>query len=237
MSLVLQRRSGLLLLVLFMAPLLLARYSFKLYLDSRSLHIRTVACLSEAIEAKDPYTRGHSRRVAYYSEQIARALRLPGGTVYQIKVAALLHDVGKIGIDDAVLRKPGALTGAEYDQVKRHPEVGPAHHRQHPPALHRDRRGAVPSSPVRRRLSRRGPCPGRALCPAILAVALRRHDLRPAYRSAMSREQAEAVLREVSGSQLDPRVVEAFLRILPDLDPGRASGDADLSLLLDPAGA
>ena len=70
-----------LLLVLFMAPLLLARYSFKLYLDSRSLHIRTVACLSEAIEAKDPYTRGHSRRVAYYSEQIARALRLPGGTV------------------------------------------------------------------------------------------------------------------------------------------------------------
>ena len=56
------------------------------------------------------------------------------------------------------------------------------------------------------------------------------------YRSAMSREQAEAVLREVSGSQLDPRVVEAFLRILPDLDPGRASGDADLSLLLDPRG-
>ena len=240
-SLVLQRRSGVLLLVLFMAPLLLARYSFKLYLDSRSLHIRTVACLSEAIEAKDPYTRGHSRRVAYYSEQIARALRLPGGTVYQIKVAALLHDVGKIGIDDAVLRKPGALTSAEYDQVKRHPEVGrriidsihlPStvtdgvlyHH-------HRFDGGGYPEE---------GPAPGELpLCPAILAVADCYDAMtsdRP-YRSAMSREQAEAVLREVSGSQLDPRVVEAFLRILPDLDPGRASGDADLSLLLDPAGA
>ena len=240
-SLVLQRRSGVLLLVLFMAPLLLARYSFKLYLDSRSLHIRTVACLSEAIEAKDPYTRGHSRRVAYYSEQIARALRLPGGTVYQIKVAALLHDVGKIGIDDAVLRKPGALTSAEYDQVKRHPEVGrriidsihlPStvtdgvlyHH-------HRFDGGGYPEE---------GPAPGELpLCPAILAVADCYDAMtsdRP-YRSAMSREQAEAVLREVSGSQLDPRVVEAFLRILPELDPGRASGDADLSLLLDPAGA
>ena len=159
-SLVLQRRSGLLLLVLFMAPLLLARYSFKLYLDSRSLHIRTVACLSEAIEAKDPYTRGHSRRVAYYSEQIARALRLPGGTVYQIKVAALLHDVGKIGIDDA------SAQARRFDRRRVRPGQappggGPAHHRQHPPALHRDRRGAVPSSPVRRRrLSRRGPAPG-----------------------------------------------------------------------------
>ena len=149
--------------------------------------------------------------------------------------------MGKIGIDDAVLRKPGALTSAEYDQVKRHPEVGrriidsihlPStvtdgvlyHH-------HRFDGGGYPEE---------GPAPGELpLCPAILAVADCYDAMtsdRP-YRSAMSREQAEAVLREVSGSQLDPRVVEAFLRILPDLDPGRASGDADLSLLLDPAGA
>ena len=194
-----------------------------------------------ALEARDIYTACHSMRVARMAELLCHRLNLLDEDAALIHIAAHLHDIGKIGVDDAVLRKPGALTSAEYDQVKRHPEVGrriidsihlPStvtdgvlyHH-------HRFDGGGYPEE---------GPAPGELpLCPAILAVADCYDAMtsdRP-YRSAMSREQAEAVLREVSGSQLDPRVVEAFLRILPDLDPGRASGDADLSLLLDPVGA
>lgn len=87
-------------IVLFMAPLMLARYSFKLYLDSKSMHMRTIAALSMAVDAKDHYTQGHSRRVAYYSEAIARAMHKSPSFVADVKTAALLHDVGKIGIDD-----------------------------------------------------------------------------------------------------------------------------------------
>lgn len=111
-------------IVLFMAPLMLARYSFKLYLDSKSMHMRTIAALSMAVDAKDHYTQGHSRRVAYYSEAIARAMHKSPSFVADVKTAALLHDVGKIGIDDAVLNKPAALTAEEFELIQQHPVMG-----------------------------------------------------------------------------------------------------------------
>lgn len=111
-------------ILILLLPLFLARYSFKLYLDYKNQYFKTVQVLSAAIEAKDPYTEGHSRRVEYYAEAIARRMGLSQSKIEGIKVAALLHDIGKIGIEDAILRKPGSLSASEWDRMHKHPELG-----------------------------------------------------------------------------------------------------------------
>ena len=77
--------------------------------------------LAAAIDEKDPYTRGHSGRVAKYSIVIAQQLGLSAAELEKIRISALLHDVGKIGVDDRVLKKPGALTPEEFELMKQHP--------------------------------------------------------------------------------------------------------------------
>ena len=83
-----------------------------------------VASLVSAIEAKDKYTLGHSERVSKYAVTLANKLGLPEEKVEELRVAGLLHDVGKIGIDDEILKKPAKLTKAEYEEVKKHPAIG-----------------------------------------------------------------------------------------------------------------
>jgi len=111
-------------LLLFYGPLLLARYSFKLYLDMRNVYFETIKALSNAVDAKDPYTNGHSHRVAHYSEKIANKMGLSQKSIDIIKTAAILHDIGKIGIDDHILNKPGNLTPTELAVVQQHPIIG-----------------------------------------------------------------------------------------------------------------
>ncbi len=91
-------------------------------IERLSLHI--VETLAEAIDAKDTYTHGHSKRVAEYSEEIARRFGYSEDDCRNIYVIGLLHDVGKIGIPDAVINKPGRLTDEEYDIIKTHPPKG-----------------------------------------------------------------------------------------------------------------
>jgi len=213
-------------MLLFMGPLMLARYSFKVYLDSRTILLRTIASLVEAIEAKDPYTHGHSQRVAYLSCEICKAMNCSRSFTDQIMMAALLHDTGKIGVEDAVLRKPGPLTEEEYDIIKQHPVVGRRiiesinlpqtvndavlyHHRRY------DGTGYPPEGPAAGELP---------LSAAILAVADTYDAIisdRP-YRAGLTKESAREILEEVAGSQLDPKVVKAFLNIEPRLRPEEA---------------
>lgn len=91
---------------------------------NRELFIGSIRAFAAAIDAKDPYTRGHSERVAGLARTIARHLSLPEETQQKIWIAALLHDVGKIGIEDRVLRKVGQLTDEEYEQMKNHTVIG-----------------------------------------------------------------------------------------------------------------
>jgi HD-GYP domain-containing protein (c-di-GMP phosphodiesterase class II) len=91
---------------------------------NRQLFIGTVKGLAAAIDGKDPYTRGHSERVSRFSIAIAQRLGLPDDEVEKIRISALLHDVGKIGIDDSILKKPAALTDEEYEIMKKHPQKG-----------------------------------------------------------------------------------------------------------------
>ncbi len=94
--------------------------------ENNLLFINSVRMLAAAIDAKDPYTRGHSERVARYSIGIAKNLGLSDKEVRNLRISALLHDVGKIGIDDRILRKPGALSDDEFEVMKQHPAKGAA---------------------------------------------------------------------------------------------------------------
>jgi len=92
--------------------------------ENRQLFIGTVKGLAAAIDGKDPYTRGHSERVSRFSVAIAQRMGLDDDECEKIRISALLHDVGKIGIDDNVLKKPAALTDEEYELMKKHPQKG-----------------------------------------------------------------------------------------------------------------
>ncbi len=91
---------------------------------NRRMFLGSVKSLAAAIDGKDPYTRGHSERVMTYSHMIAELMGLPAEEVEKIRISALLHDVGKIGIEDRILRKPAALTDQEFHIMKNHPRIG-----------------------------------------------------------------------------------------------------------------
>lgn len=91
---------------------------------NRELFIGSLRAFVAAVDAKDPYTRGHSERVASFSRTIARYLQLPEETQHKIWIGALLHDVGKIGVEDRILRKEGVLAPDEYEQMKMHTVMG-----------------------------------------------------------------------------------------------------------------
>ncbi|WP_283431392.1 HD-GYP domain-containing protein [Neorhodopirellula lusitana] len=94
------------------------------YHEMQSMLEGTVRSLASALDAKDAYTHGHSSRVAELAVQLARRMGLDNRTAESLQLAGILHDIGKIGIDDSVLKKPGQLTNEEFDQIKQHPVLG-----------------------------------------------------------------------------------------------------------------
>ncbi len=92
--------------------------------QTQAAYTGSIRALATALDARDPYTAGHSERVSVLSVAIARALALPADEIEVIRLGALLHDIGKIGVPDAVLMKAGALTDAEFDVIKQHPGAG-----------------------------------------------------------------------------------------------------------------
>lgn len=115
---------GTAIMLLFFGPLLLARHSFELYLEMKQVYIETVYALTKAVEAKDQYTNGHSQRVAEYAEKLSVKMGIGDKRIETLKTAALLHDIGKIGISDHILNKPEKLSDEEFEVIKKHPEIG-----------------------------------------------------------------------------------------------------------------
>jgi putative nucleotidyltransferase with HDIG domain len=108
----------------FFAPLALARYVYKLYMDLRDAYFDSLAALASALDASDPYTRGHSDRVTEYAKKTARAMKLSEREIESIEFAGRLHDIGKIGVDRSILRKRGRLNDREYTEMQKHPVMG-----------------------------------------------------------------------------------------------------------------
>jgi len=197
------------------APLILPDDPVALAEQLRHANVATVEALAAAVDAKDPYTRGHSQRVSHYAEGIARALDLEAGDVARIRLAGMLHDVGKIGIPDAILTKPGALSAEEIVVIHQHPAIGermlanvPFLHDILPAIRHHHERWDGRGYP--------DGLPGPAIPPdaAVLAVA----DAFDAmtsnrnYRLALSVSDARLRLHEGAGTQFDPDAVAAFDR-------------------------
>jgi putative nucleotidyltransferase with HDIG domain len=178
--------------------------------------IPAIEALTNALEAKDNYTFGHSSEVATISMDVARELKLPQDELFKLNVASILHDVGKIGIPDQVLNKPDKLTSDEYDLIKLHPSIGAKIIASIPsPAeiatiiRHHHARWDGTGYPD----SLEGN--GIPLGSRIIAVADCYQAIisdRP-YRKGRSHEEAVEEIRRCSGSQFDPFIVEAFLRV------------------------
>jgi len=92
--------------------------------ETQAAYTGAIRALAAALDARDPYTAGHSDRVSVLSVAICRQLKLPAADIEIVRLGALLHDIGKIGVPDDVLMKPGALTAAEFDIIKQHPVIG-----------------------------------------------------------------------------------------------------------------
>jgi HD-GYP domain-containing protein (c-di-GMP phosphodiesterase class II) len=110
--------------LLLLFPVMLVRFTFSLYIDAKTQYIQTVDSLMRAVEARDKYTEGHSQRVAKIVEMIAREMKLGEFKIEMLNIASMMHDVGKIGVDDSILNKPGKLTEDEFNAIKMHPEIG-----------------------------------------------------------------------------------------------------------------
>lgn len=203
--------------ILFFGPLLLARYSFKLYIEMRNLYLSTIQALNKTVEAKDPYTSGHANRVEKFAVELAEAYHLPFESVQNIKTASILHDIGKIGINDSILNKATRLSQEEFHEIMRHPSIGAdiiskvdflkdittivKHHHErfdgkgYPDGLHGD------EIPIEA---------------AILTIADSFDAMtsdRP-YRKALTQEEAFEELKRNAGTQFHPQLVETFISIM-----------------------
>jgi HD-GYP domain-containing protein (c-di-GMP phosphodiesterase class II) len=110
--------------VLILAPLFVARWAFVQFGDEQRAHERTLSALVTAVETKDPYAAGHSARIAQLAEWMAEPLSMGAQDVQALRYAAMLHDVGKVGVPTRILRRPRALTPADLEALTHHPALG-----------------------------------------------------------------------------------------------------------------
>jgi putative nucleotidyltransferase with HDIG domain len=193
----------------------------RLYEEINELFIHTVEALASAIDAKDPYTYGHSRRVARLSAVICEELGMHRKEIRQVMLAAILHDIGKIGTPERILQKPGNLEPEELEKIKEHPARGAQilsnirefndiikwirhHHEWYDGKGYPDRMTAENI-----------PLEARVITVADSFDAMTSD--RP-YRKGMPAGEALRIMNEFSGSQFDPRILAAFKRVY---DSGR----------------
>ena len=194
----------------------------------RELYLASVRALAAAVDARDPYTRSHSARVAALSRGIAEEMRLSADQVRRIQLGALLHDIGKIGVPDAILNKPGSLSADEWVMMRSHSILGASivnaveplrdlvpivrsHHERYDGAGYPDELGGD-LVPIEAYVV--------AAADAFEVIVSRR-----AYKPAQTVEHACAELLRCRGTQFHPAVVDAFLRLI---ERDRAQGAAQL---------
>lgn len=180
-------------------------------------YLDMVQTLRSAVEAKDTYTRGHSDRVAEYSVLIGEKLGLPEDQIKTLKIGGLFHDIGKIGIPDSILLKPGKLTDDEYSEIKNHPSIGAhilgsaktfqdivpivKHHHEKYDGNGYPSRMKGEEIPYLARIA--------AVADTFDAMTSRR-----SYRDAIDLQKVKDEIKRCEGTQFDPQIAEAFLDIM-----------------------
>lgn len=195
---------------LLLVPIMIARRSFASYLELQASQEQTIETLILALEAKDPYTSGHARRVAMFAEYVGEELGFGPRRMERLRYAALMHDIGKLIVPNQLLNKPGRLTEAEFERVKRHEPV---------------------SVELLRRIDFLAPVAGDTTTeaaeaavkgdaaliePAIIHVADAFDAMTStrSYRRALSQETAFSELRNGSGTQFNAQAVDALIRAI-----------------------
>jgi putative nucleotidyltransferase with HDIG domain len=196
-----------------------ARSTLKSQADLAAAYLQFVETMAQAIEARDPYTAGHSLRVAEYSHLLAKAMGLSEKASETIRVAAQLHDIGKIGIPDEILQKPGRLTPREYGLIKLHPQIGrkilekvvlfeellsvvELHHENHDGSGYPFGRAGA-KVPIDARIVH--------IADSFDAMTSTR-----SYRRALSLPAAVKEIENNAGTQFDPAAAKVFLKLIAD---------------------
>jgi putative nucleotidyltransferase with HDIG domain len=201
----------------FAAQAAVAVENTRLYDRLQDTYLGAIGSLAAAIEARDPYTVGHSARVTQYSVAIAEAMNLSNEETEEIRLAALLHDIGKIGIPDNILNKPEGLSEEEYTAIKMHPELSMRIMEPLPqrgdiiPIIYHHHEHYDGSGYMDGQAGENIPLGARIISVADAYEAMTSD--RP-YRNALSREDALEELRVNAGSQFDPEVVRHFVKLL-----------------------
>lgn len=179
--------------------------------------LQFVETMAQALDARDKYTAGHSERVSINSSAIAEAMGIASNQVEIIRIGARLHDIGKIGIPDSVLQKPGKLTSEEYALIKLHPQIGKKilervdRFQDYLPIVelhHEDNNGGGYPHGLK---GESVPLGARIVHVADVFDAITSDR---AYRKAMSREDVLAIMTKGAGKQFDPAVLAVFLETL-----------------------
>jgi len=209
--------TGYFVLPLAIIALIESYHPFKLLSDQRSVLFASLSMVAQAIDLKDAYTGKHARDASDIAVRLARSLRLAESEVRKIRIAAILHDIGKIGVSGRIIRKPSALNSEEMYAMRQHPVIGAEimqpvelltdaaeivrHHHEHydgsgyPSGLEGD------AIPIGSRI-------------VLVADAFNAITTDRPYRKARSKNEALGVLREYSGKQFDPKVVAALEAIV-----------------------
>lgn len=205
-----------------------AKHSSELTADQQIIRLRrrlissqvdTIMTLVAAVEARDAYTDRHSWHVPVYAERLAKVMNLPRRETEVIKIAALLHDCGKIGVPDSILTKPGPLTSEEFSLIRQHPVAGAAIlrsatclRRELPLVLHHHERydgngypGSLKGSqiPLGARILNVADALDAMICPR-------------SYKRGLRLDEVAAELRRCRGTQFDPEVADVALRWITD---------------------
>lgn len=214
MIILLYQQAGPWTLLLFLFPVLALYQSDRLYQRNREAHINSIAALTTALEADEPYTHGHSYRVAKYAVRLGKALGMGDRELETLEYGGLLHDIGKIAITNEIICKPGRLTESEFEVVKSHSTIGAdiveqikflsettelvRHHHERPDGLGYPHGLKVDEISLG--------CAILNVCDAFDAMT----SDRP-YRRALSVDQAMEELVRFKGTQFDDRVVNCML--------------------------
>ncbi|MDR3602442.1 MAG: HD domain-containing protein [Desulfosporosinus sp.] len=211
------RNDGELGLFLLFIPLFISRHAFQLYIEMRENYLNTVEALVQALEAKDTYTSGHSSRVGKLAVTMGEAMAMSEEKIVFLKYAAVLHDVGKIGVSETILNKEEKLLDSEWEAIRSHPVIGQTiikgikflfdiglvvrhHHERYDGKGYPD---GIPGEEI--------PLESRIIAIADTYDAITSDR---SYRQGSTHDEAIQELQRVAGSQLDPELVELFCKVV-----------------------